>query len=214
MNKRIILAGGGRVYENCKRTIETYFGEDLYNPPINLFLKEIKRGENIESCEKGDIIISAGYDVKVNQTILEKALCVNVHLSKLPDYRGSNIFYWGIRNDERVWGVTLHKMSERIDMGDIICQRVFEVFENDTAGTLYERAVEHARNMFAEEFPNLLTGNFKLKKQKEKGVFYYKDRIDFNSPVLIKDKELRARLIKGKSVRIMVGGSFYELNGK
>lgn len=51
--------------------------------------------------------------------------CINIHPSLLPKYRGPNPIFWQIRNGETQTGVTLHKVSEKIDAGDILaCKKV------------------------------------------------------------------------------------------
>src|SRR3989338_3068568 len=48
---------------------------------------------------------------------------VGVHPSLLPRYRGSAPIAWAILNGETKTGVTIFKLNERLDAGDILSQR-------------------------------------------------------------------------------------------
>ena len=54
---------------------------------------------------------------------LARQACINIHPSLLPKYRGSNPIFWQIKNGETQTGVTLHKVGEQIDAGDILAHR-------------------------------------------------------------------------------------------
>ncbi|MBL4655612.1 MAG: hypothetical protein JKY33_07305 [Bacteroidia bacterium] len=46
---------------------------------------------------------------------------LNIHTSKLPDYRGMNNIEWALWHDEPIW-CTVHKIAKEIDAGDILYQ--------------------------------------------------------------------------------------------
>ncbi len=53
-----------------------------------------------------------------------KQLCLNVHPSVLPAYRGPTPLFWQFREGESETGVTIHIIEEDIDAGDILAQSV------------------------------------------------------------------------------------------
>ncbi len=57
--------------------------------------------------------------------------CVNIHFSLLPKYRGAAPIQWAIINCETSSGVTLIKMNERMDEGDILAQETVDILEDD-----------------------------------------------------------------------------------
>ncbi len=65
---------------------------------------------------------------------------VNIHPSLLPVGRGSwpmaQAILWGHKKS----GVTIHKIAEGFDTGDIILQKEFEITEDETHGTFMEKA--------------------------------------------------------------------------
>ena len=69
-----------------------------------------------------DIIVVAAYGQLLPSAILviPPLDCVNVHTSLLPKYRGAAPIEWAILNDEAQTGVTIMKMAEKLDTGDIL----------------------------------------------------------------------------------------------
>ncbi len=53
-----------------------------------------------------------------------KQMCLNVHPSVLPSYRGPTPLFWQFREGESETGVTLHIIEEDVDAGDIVGQSV------------------------------------------------------------------------------------------
>jgi methionyl-tRNA formyltransferase len=55
---------------------------------------------------------------------LPKQMCLNVHPSVLPSYRGPTPLFWQFREGESETGVTLHIIEDDVDAGDIVAQSV------------------------------------------------------------------------------------------
>ena len=55
---------------------------------------------------------------------IPKQMCLNVHPSVLPSYRGPTPLFWQFREGERETGVTIHVIEKGLDAGDIVAQSV------------------------------------------------------------------------------------------
>jgi len=64
---------------------------------------------------------------------------VNVHPSLLPKYRGAAPIQWAIIKGETETGVTIFRLSPRVDAGDVLIQEPVAIGADETAGELYER---------------------------------------------------------------------------
>lgn len=137
-----------------------------------------------------DIFISISYLKKVGKELLEKCLCVNLHVAKLPEYKGRSVYTHAILNGEKEYYTTLHLMAEEIDAGDIIAEWSSRIKDNDTAKTLYDRMQKVSFGMFKSELPKLLKGTFKTKKQAGVSHFYTKEL----------DKEINMFKMKNKDI--------------
>lgn len=104
-----------------------------------------------------DIIILAGYLKKIGEPILKKysGLIYNIHPSLLPKFGGKGMYGINVHKavllaKEPVTGVTIHKVNEKYDEGEIIGQTTVEVLENDTPEILAERVLQ-AEHVFLKE---------------------------------------------------------------
>lgn len=114
---------------------------------------------------KPDIFINISYPKVIKRDLLDICPCVNLHMGKLPEYRGRNVFAHAIQNREHFYTVTLHLMSEGLDEGDIIAERTLPIYITDTSKTLHDRAEIVSYQMFVEELQGLLDGTFKTRPQ-------------------------------------------------
>ncbi len=85
-----------------------------------------------------DAIVVAAYAHKLGSSLLEvpKHGCINIHPSLLPLYRGAAPVNWAIMNGEKRTGVTIIRMNERFDAGEILMQKGVEIGDEETAGEL------------------------------------------------------------------------------
>jgi methionyl-tRNA formyltransferase len=65
----------------------------------------------------------------------------NLHPGPLPRYAGLNAPSWAIYHDEKVHGVTLHRMLAGIDTGTIAYQSLFDIEERDTGFSLSAKCI-------------------------------------------------------------------------
>ncbi|MBQ6352471.1 MAG: bifunctional UDP-4-amino-4-deoxy-L-arabinose formyltransferase/UDP-glucuronic acid oxidase ArnA, partial [Lentisphaeria bacterium] len=116
-----------------------------------------------------DLIFSAYYRDIVKQEILDIPRCgaLNLHGSLLPKYRGRVPINWAIINGETETGVTLHYMTSRPDAGDIIDQEKVAISDDDTAKSLFLKAVDAAKVMLKRALPLLAAGKAPRKAQNE-----------------------------------------------
>lgn len=80
-----------------------------------------------------DVIVVVAYGRILPREILElpRFGCLNLHGSILPKYRGAAPIQWAIINGERQTGVTLMKMDEGLDTGEMIAFETVDILEDD-----------------------------------------------------------------------------------
>ncbi len=64
---------------------------------------------------------------------------VNLHPSLLPKYRGAAPINWAIIRGETETGISVFRLSGRVDAGDLLFQQVVEIDPDETAGELSDR---------------------------------------------------------------------------
>ncbi len=88
-----------------------------------------------------DIFVVVAYGRLLTQEILDipKILCMNVHGSLLPKYRGAAPVNWAVLNGDKETGVTIQKMALALDAGDIIAQEKMIIGDDENAAQLRQR---------------------------------------------------------------------------
>ena len=98
------------------------------------------------------LVISFGQLLKKEILYLDGAVCVNIHASLLPRYRGASPITSAILQREKVTGITFMKMAEGLDTGDIFCACEYRL--NGTENALFlETALGH---LAAAQTPEVL----------------------------------------------------------
>jgi len=88
-----------------------------------------------------DILFSASYPTRISQEECKKAKlgAVNIHTSLLPEGRGSHPLNWALIWGKRHTGITIHKIVDTYDAGDICLQRKVRVLNTDNIVDLRNR---------------------------------------------------------------------------
>lgn len=148
-----------------------------------------------------DVIVVAAFGQIIPKEILllPRYGCINIHASLLPKYRGAAPIQWAVIDGEKESGVTLMRMDEGVDTGDMIARTVVPLAEDETGGSLFVKLAEAGAGLLAETLPLLEQGQVQYESQpKESPTPYARmmtrelGRIDWSRPAV----ELE-RLIRG-----------------
>ena len=122
-----------------------------------------------------DIILIGSWGEKIKKDIYEipKIATINAHPSLLPKYRGPNPYFWVIRNQEQVSGVTFHLLDREYDTGAILAQEEIKIYPSDTGKSLKERSVLIARGVICELLKDLQEDMIIPLQQREDKASYY-----------------------------------------
>lgn len=105
--------------------------------------------------DKGaQVFLAAGYPYKI-PPIPERAYGLNLHPSHLPKGRGIMPTPYIILGEHEAAGITLHKMTDRFDYGDILLQQKFDVVPAEDVETYSARIALTAPNLLAKAFSDL-----------------------------------------------------------
>lgn len=167
-DKENVWWNGNKIYERCK-------DENI------AFLDNLKRNEEqikeLIINEKINSIVSVGHGWILSNEILELVdyEAVNLHLAKLPEYQGNFTYNHAILNGEKEYGVTLHWMTQHIDFGDYIFIKYFPVSDDDTAYSLYLKAVDEGMILF-NQFIDFISEGKKLPRKQMEGEQHFYSR--------------------------------------
>ena len=116
-----------------------------------------------------DLIVVVAFGQLIPKSILElpRYGCVNMHASLLPKYRGAAPIQWAVINGEKESGVTIMKMDEGLDTGDMIAKTVVPLAADETGGSLFDKLSQVGAQLLLDTIPALEEGTVVCEKQPE-----------------------------------------------
>lgn len=146
-------------------------------------VKEWVLKNNIECCQpdnlyeiepnlrnlQADLFIVVDYGKMLPEDIIKipKYFSMNIHPSLLPKYRGAAPVNWVIIKGETETGVTIFRLNEGLDTGDIILKKRFKIDEKDTNLTLEYKLSLMGAEMLVEALKIIEEGKVEFISQDE-----------------------------------------------
>ncbi|MDR3628196.1 MAG: formyltransferase family protein, partial [Ignavibacteriaceae bacterium] len=117
-------------------------------------IKDINSKESLEFLRTMniDIIfsIAASQIFRIGVLDIPKIGCFNIHTSKLPQNRGMMPNFWSLYNYDKdpVSAITIHRMNESLDDGDILLQEEFHLDPKESLDSLIKRTKIMSTKLF------------------------------------------------------------------
>ena len=104
-----------------------------------------------------DIILVIGWYYMLPQSIRSTAKygAWGIHASMLPKYAGGAPLTWAIINGEKETGVTLFRLADGVDSGDIVAQKSFPIDFEDSIKDVYKKATETSKSLLVDAISNI-----------------------------------------------------------
>jgi len=167
--KKIKSSKEGNFY-SIKHTAKEYGIKVMYVNNVNgyNFLENLKK-------MKIDLIISVAASQKFYNELLNLPTwgCINIHSSSLPKYRGMMPNFWVLYNKEKETAVTIFKMNENLDDGEIILQKKVKIADNETLNSLIIKTKKLSSKMLIEAIRRIKEGKIVLKPNDRSKASYY-----------------------------------------
>ncbi len=128
------------------------------------------------STLNSELFIVASYGKIIPQSILDipKFGALNVHPSLLPKYRGPSPVPTTILNGDKVSGVTIIKMDEKMDHGPVILTKEVNLSGQEDAQELLTKLFHLGGELLIDIIPDFIAGKLKLIPQKDEDSTYCK----------------------------------------
>ena len=106
-----------------------------------------------------DVMVVAAYGQILPKAVLEipKLGCLNIHASLLPRWRGAAPIERAILEGDRETGISIMKMNEGLDTGDIMLDKKCMISNHETAQTLHDTLSNIGANAILETLNMLPT---------------------------------------------------------
>lgn len=155
--------------EALKYEIPVYQPQKVRDPEFIKILEEIGP----------DIMVVAAFGQIIPKAVLEmpKYGCINIHASLLPKYRGAAPIQRAVIDGEKESGVTIMKMGEGLDTGDMISKIVIPITKEETGGSLFDKLAQAGADLLIETLPSIFDGTAVYEKQPEESPTPYASMI-------------------------------------
>ena len=171
-------------YDLCVVCNKTETGENGWQRSLRLRAKQL----GIQECALSDVsdvedllFLSLEFDCLIKTECFRTKRLYNIHFSLLPAYKGMYTSAVPILNNEKYTGVTLHKIDNGIDTGDIIAQKKFEVLDSYNCRDLYLAYIANGTELVLDNIESLIANSEVAIPQDSRNATYYsKKTIDYS----------------------------------
>ncbi len=127
---------------------------EVSQPGNKIELEQIIKKYQPEIC----VLVAFGQIISPEALAVPKFGFVNIHPSLLPKYRGASPVQSVILNNEKITGVTIMKLDEKMDHGPILAQQELEILPDDNNETLHQKLARMGVKLLLETLPKYLSG--------------------------------------------------------
>lgn len=126
---------------------------------------DLTKGIELENWMTGlnaDLVLVLTFPYKIPQNILNipQYGFFNFHFSMLPSYRGAAPLFWQLKNGEEGSGLSVHKMTAKLDEGELVFSQGLSFMPGENHGIAYGRLTQLIRESLPEVLSRIKTGSF------------------------------------------------------
>lgn len=128
-----------------------------------------KQTEEFLKKQKAELFVVVAFGQILSEAILEipSSYSINIHASLLPKYRGPAPVQWAVINGEKKTGITIIRMNEFLDKGDIIAQKETAIGEDEDAASLSRRLSLFGAELLIHTLDKIESNDVKFTPQDE-----------------------------------------------
>ena len=169
------------VIKNNPKNISEFFNRfGIKNSYVNE--TNIKSFYKLLKDHDPDIIILACFDKIVSEELckIAKYGTFNVHLGKLPEYKGGLSAFWVLRFQDNIAGASIHKVTPEIDSGPLIAEKHFYI-DTKSMHNLMLKTMQESSEFITKTINNIYDGNINEIniKGRESNYVFYPSKYDF-----------------------------------
>ena len=131
--------------------------------------------------ENPDMVLFYGWSWKISPSIIEKYMCLMLHPSPLPKYRGGSPIQNQIINGETKSAVTIIEMTDKLDAGDILAQESISLDGN------IKEILKRLTRVGTRLTKRIVSGNITRRKQDETEATFYNRRKEKDNEITVRE---------------------------
>ena len=131
--------------------------------------------------ENPDMVLFYGWSWKISPSIIKKYMCLMLHPSPLPKYRGGSPIQNQIINGETQSAVTIIEMTDKLDAGDILAQESISLDGN------IKEILKRITRVGTRLTKRIVSGNITRRKQDETEATFYNRRKEKDNEITVRE---------------------------
>ena len=132
--------------------------------PVFYYKNNSKELETFLNSIDTKIILLAGWFHKIQSNIFNNKVCLGFHASLLPQLKGHAPLNWAIINGLKKTGVSLFRITDKIDSGEVFVQKEFKIDKSDHISDLIEKSKRASHKIIDDFFFKFVAKKHKPKK--------------------------------------------------
>ena len=145
----VTIISNNKISSNIKSCVNKFYK--------NVLVMELQTKLQKKNFFDTNTIFSLGYMKIIEKSIIENFDVINLHPSILPTYKGLMTQKRMLINNERNYGFTLHKVSNELDEGETISNKIKKISTKDESELLKKhKRLEH--EFVYKQFVDFLLG--------------------------------------------------------
>ena len=148
---------------------------DVYGIPV-LARSELNSEEfrKLIKTYDPDLFISIASPVIFKEELIKipRLGCINIHTAPLPWYRGMLPSFWQLYHGEKEAGITIHRIDEGIDTGDIIIQHSLPIYPEESLDKLILRTKRESAKLMVKVIDSFRKGEVQYRKMEGEGSYF------------------------------------------
>lgn len=185
-----------------KEKVKNFYYSDLSTAcsenGINLVSVDANNGQKLSDFsryfeeQKPDLLLVMGWYYMVPKKIrdLTRLGAWGIHASLLPEYAGGAPLVWAMIKGETETGISLFRLDDGVDDGDIIAQEKFPIEDSDTIAEVYAKATEASKDILIRTLLSPDSITFKSQDKSKIKVFPQRSPEDGEIDLNLSSKDL------------------------
>ena len=206
------LVAGRHTVVRCVTQPDRPQGRGLLREPSPVKQAALRLGLPLEQPERPEaalfeglpsdigVVVAYGQLIRRDLLALPPHGMLGVHPSLLPKYRGAAPVAWALLHGETATGVTIFRLNERLDAGDLVLQRRVAIEPHEDAQALTGRLAQAGAQALVEALAAIAEGRARFEPQDESQASLApkltkaQGRIDWEAPADAIERLVRATI--------------------
>lgn len=117
------------------------------------------------------LVFTFPYRIPQHTLIIPRLGFFNFHFSMLPAYKGAAPLFWQLKNGETGTGLSVHRMTSKMDEGELVFGQNLQLMPGENHGMAYDRLTHLIGQSIPEVIDRIRSGDYMVKSDSQCSYF-------------------------------------------